>query len=62
MSQTKESIADIVAEARLKLDEALKRGHAGESAGTLSSAALARLRAAADNTSCTNTGCGGERE
>lgn len=62
MSQAKESIADIVAEARMKLDEALTRSQAGEHAGTLSAAALARLRAAADNTSCTNTACGGERE
>jgi len=60
---TKESIADVLAEARMKLDDALKRSQAGEAPGTLSKTALAKLQAAADNTSCTNTACGGaERE
>jgi hypothetical protein len=58
----KESIANLVAEARLKLDEAIARASAGEPHGSVSLAALARLQARSDNTSCQNTGCTGRLE
>jgi hypothetical protein len=49
------SVADILAEARLQLDEAVAALE-GTSASRLS---VSRLRAVADNTHCQNTGCGG---
>ena len=49
------SIADILAEASLKLDDAL----AALDGGSASRLPVARLRALADNTHCLNTGCGG---
>jgi hypothetical protein len=61
MSHTSnESIADIVANGRVRLDEGLSRRQGvGDS---LSAAALAKLQAVANNTSCLNTSCGRDRE
>ena len=55
---TQGSIADILAEASLKLDDAL----AALDGGTASRLPVSRLRALADNTHCLNTGCGGTPE
>ena len=49
----KSSVADILAEARLQLDEAVA-AFEGTSARRLT---VSRLRALADNTHCQNTGC-----
>jgi hypothetical protein len=54
-----EALGQILSQARLSLDEAMERLRGGEALGTISSAQLQRMLARADNTSCTNTGCGG---
>jgi hypothetical protein len=64
MAQTAQtSIAELLAEAKLSLDTALQRAAASEPEGSLSSATLATLAAAAGNTSCViNTGCSARRQ
>jgi hypothetical protein len=56
-----EALGEILSQARLSIDEAVNRLRAGEAIGTLSASQLRRMQAQADNTSCTNTGCGGSR-
>ena len=51
----KASVADILAEASLKLNEAF----AALDGSTASRLPISRLRAVADNTHCQNTGCQG---
>jgi len=58
MAQAEQSaIAEVLAQARMALDTALKRTQAGEPLGSLSEATLARLAAATNNTGCNNTSC-----
>lgn len=54
-----EAIHHTLSQARLSIDEAIERLRGGEVLGTVSAATLQRALARADNTSCTNTGCGG---
>jgi hypothetical protein len=58
MTDTAQSpIAEVLAQAKLALDTAIQRAHAGEPFGSISSPTLQKLAAAGtSNTSC-NTGC-----
>lgn len=58
--KSNESVADIIANGSMRLDEGLSRTQGA--GGSLSAAALVELQAVADNTSCLNTSCGRDRE
>jgi hypothetical protein len=51
------TIAEIIAQAKLTLDDAIQRGQGGEPLGSISSATMARLQARADTNSGCNTSC-----
>jgi hypothetical protein len=51
------AVAELLAQARIALDTALRRTQGGESLGDLSEATLARLAEAQTNTGCNNTSC-----
>ena len=58
MAQTEQpAVAELLASARIALDTALQRSHAGEPLGNVSEATLARPAAAQTNTGCNNTSC-----
>lgn len=59
MADTKNAVNDALVQAKVSLDEAVKRLQAGERISALTPGQLDRLKVQdSTNTGCTNTGCG----